>query len=327
MGNREKEVKMPKGDFSPGGWSTRSDISLEVDRISGVGGPEYPQLHIPIEFTLIPSEKKGKIKAYSLLWLRSSLHIENVKIGEGFPEPIAEYSWPYLSPRQISIEIPLDHYRIEKIEERRQGDIHFRLSGSALIAEHPSIAKAGPNEQQEYKRDVENFTTGNFNITFSIPQSHWIDKILPGLGYGKVKLIEVPIPEKIVPDTFQKALTELQESQRYFVEGDYDKVVAHCRSAVQLIPEARSIDLSGLDKPGFNDKVKKFLEQNLSILTNSKREFIENIIKATWKLSSIPHHPSSSLGYFNRADAEAIMLVTTALLAYVGKLLKQGEEK
>ncbi|HJH27191.1 MAG TPA: hypothetical protein C5S37_10620 [Methanophagales archaeon] len=319
---------MPKDDFSISSWSTRSDISLEVDRISGVGGPEYPQLHIPVEFTLRPSEKKGKIKAYSLLWLRSSLHIENIKIGEGFSEPIAEYSWPHLSPRQISIEIPLDHYRIEKIEERRQGDIQFRLSGSALIAEHPSIAKAGPNERQEYKTDVENFTTGNFNITFSIPQSHWIDKILPGLGYGKVKLIEVPIPEKIVPDTFQKALTELQESQRYFVEGDYDKVVAHCRSAVQLIPAARPIDLSGLDKPSFNGKVREFLKQNLStFLTNSKQEFIENIIKATWKLGSIPHHPSSSLGYFNRADAEAIMLVTTALLAYVGKLLKQGEEK
>jgi len=278
MGNREKEVKMPKGDFSSGGRSTRSDFSLEVDRISGFGGPEYPQLHIPIEFTLRPAEDRGEIKAYSLLWLRSSLHIENVKIGEGFPEPIAEYSWPYLSPRQISIEIPLDHYRIEKIEERRQGDIQFRLSGSALIAEHPSIAKAGPNEQQEYRTDVENFTTGNFNITFSIPQSHWVDKILPGFGYGKVKLIEVPIPEKIVPDTFQKALTELQESQRYFVEGDYDKVVAHCRSALQLIPEARSIDLSGIDKPSFNDKVREFLKQNLStFLTNSKQEFIENM--------------------------------------------------
>ena len=318
---------MPKGDFSIGSWSTRTNISLEVDRISGVGGSEYPQLHIPIEFTLRPKEDRGEIKAYSLLWLRSSLHIENVKIGEGFSEPIAEYSWSPFNSRQIPIEIPLDHYRIEKIEERRQGDIQFRLSGSALIAEHPPIAKAGPNERQEYRKDVENFTTGNFNITFTIPQSHWIDKILPGLGYGKVKLIEIPIPEKIVPDTFQKALTELQESQRYFVEGDYDKVVAHCRSAVQLIPEARPIDLSGLDKPSFNDKAKNFLELNLSILTNSKREFIENIIKATWNLSSIPHHPSSSLGYFNRADAEAIMLVTTALLAYVGKLLKQGEER
>jgi len=94
----------------------------------------------------------------------------------------------------------------------------------------------------------------------------------------------VPIPEKIVPDTFQKALTELQESQRYFVEGDYDKVVAHCRIAIELIPKSRPIDLSGIEKPNFNITVKKFLKQNLSILTNSKQGFIEKNHKSNMEV-------------------------------------------
>ena len=200
------------------------------------------------------------------------------------------------------------------------------LSGSALIAKHPAFNKANPDEQQEYKRDVEEFTKGHFNIDLSIPHSHWVDKILPGLGYGKVKLIEVPIPEKIVPDTFQKALTELQEAQRYFVEGDYDKVVAHCRSAVQLIPESLKINLSGIENPSFNDKMKRFLDEFSSFLNDSKRDALETIIRAIWRLSSVSHHPSPS-GYFNRADAEAISHVTTTLIAYVGKLLKQRDEK
>jgi len=51
---------MPKGTFNIGSWSARSDISLEVDRISGVRGPEYPQLYIPVEFTLRPSEKQRR---------------------------------------------------------------------------------------------------------------------------------------------------------------------------------------------------------------------------------------------------------------------------
>ena len=316
---------MPKADFDVDGLSTRGAISFDVDRISGAGGPEYPYLFIPGEFTLIPEEREGKIKAYSLLWLKSSLYVGDKKFGEGVSEAIAEYSWPHLSSHQVSIEIPLDLYRIEKIEERRRGDISLRLSGSALIAEHPSVTKTGPDKRQEYKKDVEEFTRGRFNIPFSIPHSLWVDKILPGLGYGKVKLIEVPIPEKIVPDTFQKALTELQEAQRYFVEGDYDKVVAHCRSAVQLIPESLKIDLSGIERPGFNDKTKKFLDEFSSFLNDSKREALETIIKATWRLSSVPHHPQPS-GYFNRADAEAISQVTTTLVAYAGKLLKQREE-
>jgi HEPN domain-containing protein len=316
---------MPKADFDVDGLSTRGAISFDVDKIYGAGGPEYPCLSIPAEFTLIPGEREGKIKAYSLLWLKSSLYVGDKKFGEGVSEAIAEYSWPHLSARQVAIEIPLDLYRIDKIEERRRGDIQLRLSGSALIAEHPPITQIGPNERQEYKKDVEEFTRGRFNISFSIPHSLWVDKILPHLGYGKVKLIEVPIPEKIVPDTFQKALKELQEAQRYFVEGDYDKVVAHCRSAVQLIPESLKTDLSGIEKPSFNDKTKKFLDEFSSFLNDSKREALETIIKATWRLSSVPHHPSPS-GYFNRADAEAIYQVTTTLIAYVGKLLKQREE-
>ncbi|GEM_PF-990132 len=317
---------MPKGNFSEPDLSGK--IFWEVVQINGKGGPEYPCLSIPVEFTLIPSEDNGKIRAYSLLWLKSSLHIGNIKIGEGISESIVEYSWPQYRSRYILIEIPLDIYRIEKIEERRQGDIQFRLSGSALIAKHPPVTKAGPNEQQKYRRDVEEFVTGHFDIdNLYIPQSHWVDKILPGLGYGKVKLIEVPIPEKILTDTFQKALRELQDSQRYFIEGDYDKVVAHCRNAIQLIPESIPTDFSGIESQKFQNKLKKFLEEHLSnFLTDSKRDYLETTAKAIWNLSSITHHPSPA-DYFNRTDAEAILQITTTLLAYVGKLLKQKEEK
>jgi hypothetical protein len=307
---------MPKGYFSVSGWSTRSDVDLEVDRISGVGGPAYPRLIIPVEFTLRPAEDKGKIKAYSLLWLQSGLYIENIKIGEGFSGPIAEYSWPHVSPHQISIEIPLDLYRLEKIEERRRDDIQFRLSSDALVAEHPSIPKAGPNEQQEYRRDVEGFTKGHFEITFSIPQSHWVDKILPGLGYGKVKLIEIPIPEKIVPDTIKNAQEELVQAQDYFVQGDYDKAVEHCRNALEPL--------------------KELLPEIKTLLRNSKFEWVEEVGQATYDwidkiykktrdVSSIPHHPPS-IGHFSRFEAQAILMVTIALLSYSGKLLKQEKK-
>lgn len=305
---------MPKSDFSINGWSTQSNIFLEVDRISGAGGPEYPRLIIPVEFTLRPSEGGGKIKVYSLLWLKCGLHIENIKIGEGFSEPIVEYSLPYRSQRQISIEIPFDLYRIEKIEERRRDDIQFRLLGSALVAEYPSVFSAGPGsyEQLECRRDIENFTKGHFDITFTIPQSHWVDKILPNLGYGKVKLIEIPIPEKIVPDTFKNALEELVQAQDYFIQGDYDKTVEHCRNALEPL--------------------KNLLPEIKALLTNSKYEWvaevghathdwIDKIYKKTRDVSSIPHH-LPSIGNFNRFEAQAILMVTIALLSYSGKLLK-----
>lgn len=307
---------MPKGSFSVGGWSTRSDISVEVDRIRGEGGPEYPRLVIPLEFILRSAEEEGKIRAYSLLWLKSDLYIDNIKIGKGFSGPIVEYSWPHGSSCQIAIEIPLDSYRLEKIEERRRDDIQFRLSGSALIAEHPSVTRAGSNEKQEHRRDVESFAKGHFEITFSIPLSHWVGKVLPGLGYGKVKLIEIPTLEKIEPDTLKDAQEELVQAQDYFTRGDYDKAVGHCRSALEPL--------------------KDLLPEMKPLLTNSENEWINEVgqatyewIDRTWKktrdISSKAHH-LPSIGHFSRFEAHTILMVTTALLSYSGKLLKQAEE-
>ncbi len=307
---------MPKGDFNIGGWLTRSEISFEVDQIRGEGGPEYPRLIIPINFTLRPSEDEGKINAYSLLWLQIGLRIDknNTTIGKSCSEPIAEYSWPGISPRPVMIEIPLDLYRIEKIEELGGGDdIQFSLSGSALIALHPSVPKAGPNERQEYKMDVEKFTRGFFEIIFSIPHSHWVNKILPGLGHGKVKLIEIPIPEK--SDISTTAQEELKRAQNYFINGDYDKAVEHCRNALESL--------------------KNRLPEIKNLLTNSKYEWLEEVGQATYdwidkvykktrNVSSIPHH-LPSIGHFDRFEAQTILIVTIALLSYSGKLLKRKE--
>lgn len=115
---------------------------------------------------------------------------------------------------------------------------------------------------------------------------------------------------------------------QYFIQGDYDKAVSHCRSALESIPKALPIDVSGLeegDRLKFKPRLKTFLSQHLSdFLTESKRDNFVAIITGLWNMTSISHHPPSP-GYFNRADAESIMLITTASLAYVGKLLKQKE--
>ncbi|MFC1716116.1 hypothetical protein ACFL6S_20765 [Candidatus Poribacteria bacterium] len=247
---------------------------------------------------------------------------KNTKIGDSFSQPVVEYSWPRVRSCRIMIEIPLDFYRLKRIEERRQDNIRFKLSGRALVAEHPSSV---PNEQQERRRDVEGFTTAQFEIYFDIPQSRWIGEILPALGYGRFELIEVPIPEEIVPETFHKALQELRKSQRYFIQGDYDKAVAHCRNVVDLIPRTYLPD----NKRPFGPKIQEFLGQYLPSISGSKQEFIKVLLNSVWGICSDAVHPQpdsiSPSNYFDRADAEAIRLVTTALIAYVGKLLKQRE--
>jgi len=299
---------MPKDSVAVGDFSTQAEISLEVDRILGIGGPVYPRLTIPLEFTLRPSSEK----TFTLLWLKTGLYLEDNKIGECVSDPLSMYSWPHLSPHNTTIEIPLDLYRIEKIEERRRGDINFKLVYRGAVVFHSLQPETDRQKEFPIK-----YTYFGREIQFTIPQSHWADKILPGLGYGKVKIIEIPIPEKILPDAFKEYEDELGHANEYFRQGDYDKAVAHCRSALEL----------------FNPERRDFLKE---LLTNSSYdwvkgiglktyEWIDTIFKSTRNISSKSHHPPS-IGHFSRFEAQSILMVTVALLSYCAPLVTQEKK-
>lgn len=146
------------------------------------------------------------------------------------------------------------------------------------------------------------------------------------LDYGKIKIIEISVSEKIIPENFENAFKELEQAQKYWLEGDYDKVVAHCRNLLDLIPTLIKIDLSDIEKPSFIDKIKKFLDNFPdTLLTKSKRENLEKIIKSLWDLTTIPHH-SAPLGYFNRADVQFILTTVTLIFAYIGRLFEKTEK-
>ena len=152
---------MPESQFSVGSWGTQSQIALEENTITGEGGPEYPRLIIPIKFVLVPDTKYGR--TCTLLWLKIGLILNHKIIAESNTGPLAEYSWETPSPRQIRIEIPIDFYRLGRIEEKRNGDIEFRLDGSALIAEYQSTKNGVSNGTQNPKE--KNSLEDRFKLT------------------------------------------------------------------------------------------------------------------------------------------------------------------
>lgn len=320
---------MYKWNFSIEDYSLGS-IQIHTQNIYGKGAPAYPYLGIPLTLSLKPKElmykdKQGQdvkyIQHYTLIYLSGELYMRHnssqIEIAHFQSKPIlhcSDRSWD----TDFTIDIPLDKYRIEFLEERRKKNIRFRMHFISLISKHMPI----PYNKKEKESIVQEMLTNSFDTDFEIPQSHWVDVVLRGLGYGQFKLIEIPIPEKLIPDIYQKALIALQKSQEHFVKGDYDEVVAQCRNAIQLIPEILPLKLSDTKIPSFNEKIKHFLKQHLPILSDSKMQSLEAMIKAIWKLSSIPHHPSPP-GYFNRADAETTFIISTALIAYIGKVLKK----
>lgn len=322
---------MAEASFTIGTYSLLN-INIQPEKVSGQGGPFYPQLTFPLTINFHSREiEEGRqkfLKHYTLLELWGNLFISGeirIMIGKFRSEPILCRSLERGNRSSYTITVPLDFFRIEKIESLREGNISFWFGFEVLIAEHPKI----PSTERRIDERIEKIHKSFSELSIEVPQSHWIEKVLPGLGYGKYKVVEIPIPEKVIPEIYQRALDELIRAEKYFKEGDYDKVVVHCRNAIQLIPKVLPVKLSHREereRQFFKVKVEEFLKQHFQDLEESKTDALKEFISSLWKLCSISAHPSSPY-YFNRADAEAIFIITSSLISYIGKIIKQKEEK
>ena len=291
-------------------------IRVEATRIRGEGGPEYPRLIIPAELDLSPIGPRGEEQHFAILNVQCGLFLQDpsLKIADAINN---------FSPNKVhfvghsttyEVEFPLDQYRIERIEEKRKDDLNITVSF------HLITSLCMPQVIQRNDRQVtEEFLTTDFDSTsvrlsLDVPKSHWIEKVLPSLGYGEVRIVEIPLAEGIVARESPKSLDEFMHAQEYFDKGDYDKAVEHCRTAIEPIREILHRLKGMIESNTEYDWVKEIGEATC--------DWLDKIYKKTRNLTSKPHH-LPSVGHFSRYDAEAILLVTTALIAYVGKLSKQ----
>ena len=212
---------------------------------------------------------------------------------------------------QVDLRVALDPFRVSRIEERRKGDLTLQLSLGYVIALHSDTGS------------VERFEApiARPGLNLVIPQSHWVQKVLPALGYGTIELVEIPIPESVVPETFTKATESLRRATEDFTQGSYDESVAKCRHVIQMIVESKPVQAPEGQQPSFPKKVDLFIEQHLSqALSESKRKALGESLKLLWNFTSIPHHPVPP-GQFSRPDAELCIRLAAALLSYSGKVL------
>lgn len=290
-------------------------INLDAARISGIGGPDFPALIFPMDVNLNPTTRREEIILIQLsgdliIWgkKRVSPFLSDYLLIQSGEDPRGRSS-------SLVLRIPVDLWKIERIEGKRCGDIKIVLDGKWLYVLRTKRAV------KNHEHLESGLYATNFRLEFDIIRSLWVEKILPELGYGKIKILEIPYPEKTLEGKFEKALQEFEQAKKYFHQGDYDKTVGHCRNAVQLVPELRPLSEAA---EGFAEKSRQFAKEHLEpLLGGSKSGAYAKILKALWDLAAIPHHPSPP-GYFNRADAEFSLLVTSASLSYVGKLLQRA---
>ena len=306
-------------------------IRAEESQIRGETDVGNSRLIIPIIVEASIKENPQEQKPFTILAVQSKLLTQiSCRIADGIfklePQTMNQgFSWTFY------LQFPLSQCQVYEIENiRNGGDLKFNLDLELIIASgnvlNINLNPALPNEKQKpiAKNFLSEFSTSRPNqiLQLKIPQSEWVNNILPALGFGKKKLVEIPIPmDSATNEKLVKSVANLEEAQRYFNLGEYNKVIEHCRKAIEPIPSTIPTSVSQIEDKEitFNKKIIEFFKQHFPGLDEEKVKFSKKVISAIWELTSEAVHDRSV--DFDRKEAESVMLITAASLSYVGKLL------
>lgn len=323
---------MPDMSFSPPSAinNTVGMLRVDVERIGGQCGPIYPQLTVPLRITFASAEigfqahnfyptGDDPIQDYGLHQICGKLFFASQQIADFRSDPISHFSRDG-GELAIPLVISLDSLCVQHIESQRIGDPSFRFDFILQYIKYQQIPRKQRNPP------MERFEQSWHQLNVSIPQSHWVNNVLPGLGYGKIAFVEVPTPESAFGETLKGAIAEFEKGQKYLLLGDYNKALGQYRNALEILSNA--VEYKGTPRngtnPSFADKIDYVLSALPGVPTGFRRENLARMCKDLYGFTSPSEH--SSPPNFTRNDAEMTRHIVAAVLSYTGRFLARNKE-
>jgi hypothetical protein len=294
------------------------EASIYTENVSGIGAAVNPRLHCQVKLNISEETSwnyRGDVQSWSFGQLSGEFLIGTEKLADirSYTLDSTKLGGQDYSPDIIlTIEVPLDARRIEWIERQRSGK---SFEGKFNIKLQVQIFGKNPH--------TANFPfglIGNLNIygdiPLIVPDTQWREKVLPGLGYGKVMVIELPAVSLESCAALDHSFKALENAQRQFALGLYDETAGSCRVALDKFFEPTDKgDGSGKLVP----KLKKSWETQLGAATH---RWLDDALRAIKDVTNKPHH--SPHNHFDRL--EMLMMITTALVSYAAQKLSDESE-
>lgn len=294
--------------------SQSQKIQIEPTEISGNGGAENPTLIVPLKIIVNPIKLSGnKKQPFNLMGVDASISFNGLNYKTSKTIKFNYHKINYDNTIYYALDFQLDNYKLSKIEEKRIENIRVQIDLTLHIGHYESIVlNTGNINNPTTERDfISDFDYVSANISVEIPHSHWVSKVLPAMGYNSVRIIEIPSASTLLVEELNNSLKELNIANEYYLKGDYDKTVAHCRSAID--PIKRKL-------PDLKNAIQSSVEKDwVTKITEATESWLDVMVKQTFNFTSKAHH-IPSVGHFSRADAEIIYMITMGIVAYAGKL-------
>ncbi|HET6841456.1 MAG TPA: hypothetical protein VFK06_07180 [Candidatus Angelobacter sp.] len=288
------------------------NFNLDSQDIYALGGPDFPALHIRIDFGIMPFQQyrqANEFKPLTCISITGEFCSPPERLVARFQYAECHHSSrtdTRLYSSQMTFVIPLDLKTIDLIEQSRNGNLQAAIKIKPLLAIHSPDDKT--IETLRYASVQE--------MRFTVPKSEWVEKILPGLGYKGLQLLEFRVGDSAVAQQLPQAIEEFKQAQQHLLNAEWERAVHRCRNALELIVSARSSSIAETSK--FASKINAFINDHLSA-NDEQADLIAKQMNLLWQVCSSAAHPSPIV---TRTDAEFILRTTMSLICYCGKLLK-----
>lgn len=310
-------------------------ISVDTTRISGEGGPINAQLVIPLDIQLCdqPDDAMlavGSIRA--LLGTSDNVQANNAICPPAYEDLIAATP-PFRVrslqtgqvPGTVELRFFLTPAQVEELERRRQTNssdsfaLYLRLEPTIiglhnfneLRSEQPLEPRVWDIKYGPYA-EIAWFssTKRSENLRVDIETSTWVNKVLPGLGYERVRLVEINFPPPLPgrPNSakqFDKA-KEALDTRRY------EDCVAASRGLLEMWTKQLGASRS-------KSLAETVAEQLGWPSDDKRRDFLDSLWKAMKDFSNEFHHSGNTHAIEYR-DARLALLLTALLSEYIGSI-------
>lgn len=309
-----------------GGGHTVGSISVNGGAVRGEGGPIRPRLIVPVKFEMNPMGENAMIAVTSLT---ASLGTDaypspaneicqqvSLQLASGFPVK----SQTYANNHTVDVRFSMRAAEVEDIETRRHASssdvftLHLGLDVVVSALRSHNGTATGQTEWNShagmYAEVFPFWTTQVQPVQINIEQSTWVNNVLPGLGYDRLRLIELEFPPQL--PNHDNAARQFDSAMRALNERRYGDCIDKCRGLLNMWEKQYGATM--------NRRVADVISDERGWLENDiRRQMLDQLWKKVGDVANAPHHPEGDVNTesFERRDARLILLLAAALSEYV----------
>lgn len=292
-----------------------AEASIEPNGISGNGRAEAPILQVALRMVFRCPKNPGMSMDFRELRCRVS-PFDGVYFAASVPTPLSRRlaAGKHLSNELVYVEIPVDRPRLALLNRLRNGgDVRIRLDFELFAEELVELGRS-QNIPQSSVWGLREHHRMYAAVQAEIPRSRWAEQVLPQTEFAKIHFLEFPaIPIESCAE-LKESFNALQRACKLENQGFYEDAIAKCRIALEPFFEKR-LNGKGEKQP----MLKASWETRLGKATY---DWLNAALIATKQATNQTHHVSSTL--FGQLEAQMILTVTTALVAYAVKTKSDG---